>query len=244
VVNFPLIESDVMLVDNRVTENDEFVFLLHTTTDDQMTPQVHMGPDSSLTVIGTWRNEYGAIYLVAVINTHSNHEFIGRHVRFLDRPKPEISPKVDLPEVWKPLRPFVYIAAPFTIGDNALNIRNAMDAAEQVLVCDALPFNPLLMNAHYVVHHRDWRQAMQICFSYLAKCDLVWRITGPSKGADEECTLANHLGIRVLTDFYDLRFAIKDFQNGRPKRPVGKTRSVDDTTRCSVNVTSDGMTAD
>jgi hypothetical protein len=104
----------------------------------------------------------------------------------------------------------VYVAAPFSEGDNATNIRLSMCYSQRLFDSGLVPFNPLLLNQHFIVHPADWTKAIQWCLSYLTKCDALVRIPGVSSGADIEVAMAEKIGIPVFETNED------ELDNGRP----------------------------
>ena len=91
-----------------------------------------------------------------------------------------------------PLR--VYIAGPYTKGDVAVNVRNAILAGDRVLALGAVPFIPHLTHFWHLVAPKDYEQWMAIDFEWLKVCQVCWRIPGESAGADREVAHALQWG--------------------------------------------------
>lgn len=92
----------------------------------------------------------------------------------------------------------VYIAGPYTKGDVAVNVRNAMEATHQLMDAGHAPFCPHL--THYLHIHRprpveDW---YKLDLAYLPACDALIRLPGESRGADNEVAAARDLGIPIF----------------------------------------------
>jgi len=80
----------------------------------------------------------------------------------------------------------VYIAGPYAQGDVAVNVRNAIDAAEQVWQAGHTPFVPHLNVLWHMVYPHppsDWYFWDSI---WLMRCDALIRLEGESPGADME----------------------------------------------------------
>jgi len=91
----------------------------------------------------------------------------------------------------------VYIAGPYTLGDVAVNVRTAMEAAHAVMDLGCAPVVPHL--SHFLHLHRprpyeDWMRADQ---ALLERCDVLIRLPGPSAGADAEVRAAMLGGLAV-----------------------------------------------
>lgn len=98
----------------------------------------------------------------------------------------------------------VYIAGPYTQGEQAELVREAVLVGLTVYQHGHLPFIPHLYHfAHYLcpLPYDAW---MTLDLSWLAACDAVVRLPGLSPGADREVERAQGLGLEVydgLDDF-------------------------------------------
>jgi hypothetical protein len=93
----------------------------------------------------------------------------------------------------------VYIACPYTKGDVAINVRNAIDAAEHLANLGHTPIVPVLNHLWHMIYPHDHGYWMRMDRELLPKCDAILRLPGESKGADEECELAKQHGIPVMS---------------------------------------------
>ncbi len=96
----------------------------------------------------------------------------------------------------------VYIAAPYSLGDTAQNIKNVLDAADALVELGYIPFIPHL--CHFWHIHSQKPQSFWLGYGlvFLSLCDAVLRLPGKSDGADNEVAEAKTcLGIPV---FYSL----------------------------------------
>jgi len=91
----------------------------------------------------------------------------------------------------------IYIASPYTIGDQAMNVRRQIEAGDQVLLKGHTPFLPCLSHFWHFVSPKTINEWMAIDRVILEKCDAVLRLPGESIGADEEVKHARELGIKV-----------------------------------------------
>jgi nucleoside 2-deoxyribosyltransferase len=94
-------------------------------------------------------------------------------------------------------RKLVYVAGPYTTGDKAANVAEAVRVGHALIEAGYAPIVPHL--SHYMPD-QPYETWMEIDFSLLEHCDFVVRRPGDSPGADRECELAMQLGIPV----YDL----------------------------------------
>lgn len=93
----------------------------------------------------------------------------------------------------------VYIAGPYTKGDVALNVRDAILAGDAVLKAGHTPFIPHLTHFWHMVCPGPYQQWIDLDLKWLPLCDALIRLPGESSGADGEATLARTLGIPVYT---------------------------------------------
>jgi len=92
----------------------------------------------------------------------------------------------------------VYIASPYTKGDVAANVRQSMDAFEELASLGFIPYCPLLTHFQHMVHPRNYEFWLSYDLEWLAVCDVMIRIDGESAGADKEERFANEHGIPVI----------------------------------------------
>ncbi len=91
----------------------------------------------------------------------------------------------------------VFISGPYTKGDVALNVRNAIHAADAVLVLGHHPFIPHLTHFWHLVSPKPYEEWLAIDLVWLNKCDCLIRLPGESNGADKEVAEARRLGMPV-----------------------------------------------
>jgi hypothetical protein len=99
-----------------------------------------------------------------------------------------------------PRRPRIYVAGPYSTGDQATNLFRAIEVADFLLVLGAAPYLP------HLTHHWDQRCPhlyeiwMQLGLAWVEASDALYRIHGFSPGADREEARAVELGLPVLRD--------------------------------------------
>jgi hypothetical protein len=98
----------------------------------------------------------------------------------------------------------VYVAGPYTKGDVAVNVRNALDAAGRLADLGLFPFVPHLSHFWHLVFPRPYEFWCELDNKFLPYCDIVLRIPGESSGADKEVELAETLGIPVYCSIEQL----------------------------------------
>lgn len=91
----------------------------------------------------------------------------------------------------------VYVAGPYSQGDQAANVRAAIDAADKLAAAGHVPYIPHLTHFWHLVTPRPYQWWLDYDAQWLACCDAVLRLPGRSAGADEEVALAAELGIPV-----------------------------------------------
>src|SRR3990167_183968 len=91
----------------------------------------------------------------------------------------------------------VYIASPYTQGSVSNNVRNSIEAAETLLDCGFLPFVPLLSHFWDLIVKHDYDFWMAMDLEWVARCDILLRLPGESKGADTEVARAKEIGVPV-----------------------------------------------
>ena len=89
----------------------------------------------------------------------------------------------------------------FTNGwGKTANTNIAMGFATLVMRQGGIPFIPHLTHFWHLQHPRDWEEWLVYDSYWLAHCDCLVRIEGESRGADAECTLAQEMGLRIITE--------------------------------------------
>ncbi len=98
----------------------------------------------------------------------------------------------------------IYIAGPYSLGDAATNVRNAVYAGSYVASLGHVPFIPHLSHFWHMMIPEDYEFWMRQDEVWLKCCDAVLRIEGESAGADKEVELAISLGMTIYTSVFDI----------------------------------------
>jgi hypothetical protein len=101
----------------------------------------------------------------------------------------------------------VYIAGPYTKGDVAQHVRNAVEAADKLLKAGHLPYVPHLTHFWHLLFPGPYEQWMALDLGWLSTCQALVRLPGESKGADIEVAEARRLGIPVFDSVATFLFA-------------------------------------
>ena len=99
----------------------------------------------------------------------------------------------------------VYIASPYTIGDNFVNVQRQIDAANKLLDAGLVPYAPLVMSAFInMQEERMPNEWMAYDYHWLDRCEVLLRLDGKSDGANKEVVYALNNHIIVYTDIDEL----------------------------------------
>jgi hypothetical protein len=100
---------------------------------------------------------------------------------------------------------FIYVAGPYTKGDVAVNVKNAISVGNNLRALGHVPFIPHLTHFwHMLIPHYDVNYWYRYDLEWLKKCDAVFRLPGDSVGADREVEVAKELGLPVFESYEGL----------------------------------------
>lgn len=91
----------------------------------------------------------------------------------------------------------IYIAGPYSKGDTAANVAEAMTAGDQVLAAGHVPLVPHLAHYWHGISPKPYETWIEIDLAYLERCDGLIRLPGESEGADQEVRFAKEKGIHI-----------------------------------------------
>jgi hypothetical protein len=91
----------------------------------------------------------------------------------------------------------IYISAPFSLGDQMLNVRKACEAGDKLLEMGHIPVVPHLSALWHCISPKSWDEWLIIDRALIPRMDALLRLPGISKGADKEVELARELDIPV-----------------------------------------------
>ena len=98
----------------------------------------------------------------------------------------------------------IYVAGPYTKGDTAINVRNAILAGDKLLELGHIPFVPHLAHFWRFISPKPWDVWMQIDRDWLDVCDAILRIPGESVGADLEVAEAKKMCLFIFYSLEDV----------------------------------------
>jgi hypothetical protein len=98
----------------------------------------------------------------------------------------------------------VYIASKYSLGNKIWNIINSFKIYNDLLKLDFIPYAPL--HSHFIdkYYPQDYDTWLEIDFNWILACDVLYRVSGESKGADKEVDFAILNKIPVFTNINDL----------------------------------------
>ncbi len=94
----------------------------------------------------------------------------------------------------------VYVSGPYTKPDPAQNVWDAVKCADKILEKGYIPVIPHLSHLWHIISPKTYDVWMEIDIALLKKCDIIFRMSGESPGADQEVDIATMLGIPVIKD--------------------------------------------
>lgn len=106
----------------------------------------------------------------------------------------------------------VYVAGPYTKGDVVVNVRAAIMMGNNLRALGFTPFIPHLTHFWHLVQPHEYQYWMEYDMEWLMSCDILFRLTGESTGADMEVEMAKKLGIPVvesIPELYDVADNLK-----------------------------------
>jgi hypothetical protein len=106
----------------------------------------------------------------------------------------------------------VYIAGPYSRGDQAVNVRTAIFVADAVLALGYAPYLPHLTHFWHLLSPKEYEAWLRLDLHWLDVCDYLLRIPGDSPGADREVQRAAAIGIQA---FYGIE-QFRAFAEGKP----------------------------
>lgn len=99
---------------------------------------------------------------------------------------------------------FIYVAGPYTKGDVALNVREAIVIGNNLRALGHVPFIPHLTHFWHMLIPHEIGYWYEYDIEWLKKCDAVFRFAGESTGADNEVRIAKELGLPIFESYLDV----------------------------------------
>lgn len=112
------------------------------------------------------------------------------------------------------MKPLVYVAAPYSTGDQVENTRQAILWGERIYETGLMvPYVPHLTIAWHLASPHPVEFWYEYDRHLLRRCDALYRVVGLSRGADAEAVEAKSLGLptfnvfALLCDWAEVRLA-------------------------------------
>ena len=98
-------------------------------------------------------------------------------------------------------RPLIYVAGPYTHPEPVENTHRVIKVADELIELGYSVFVPHLTLLWHIVSPKPADFWYAYDFSILARCDILYRLRGYSKGADAEVAMAEGMGIPVFYEY-------------------------------------------
>jgi len=85
---------------------------------------------------------------------------------------------------------YVYVAGPYTYGDPVVNVRKAIEVAEQLIEVGFVPYVPHLSHLWHLASPHEYGYWLALDLQWVLRCDVLLRLPGRSLGADAEANYA------------------------------------------------------
>jgi len=99
----------------------------------------------------------------------------------------------------------VYISSPYSIGDQAVNVRNQMTTVNLLMDLGYATIAPLYTHFQHMFSPRVYEDWLRLDLELVERSDVVLRLPGKSSGADREVAHALSLGIPVVCSIEELK---------------------------------------
>jgi hypothetical protein len=103
-----------------------------------------------------------------------------------------------------------YVAGPYTRGDTAVNVREAVLAADRISACGWAVFIPHLTHFWHILCPHEYEFWLAQDLTWLACCDCLVRLPGESPGADREVAFARERGLPVYEGLGAFEAAVRE----------------------------------
>ena len=91
----------------------------------------------------------------------------------------------------------IYVAGPYSKGDVAVNVRNAIDYGMKLNDAGHYAVIPHLTHFTHMIHPREYKYWIDLDNRIIPHCHEVHQLPGESSGAEKEMELARSLGIKT-----------------------------------------------
>jgi len=98
----------------------------------------------------------------------------------------------------------IYIAGPYTNGDVAINVREAISAGDYLSRFGWDVIIPHLSHFWHLLFPHPYEFWIEYDIRRLHECDALLRLEGESTGADQEVEIAKEMGIPVYLGLFNV----------------------------------------
>lgn len=102
-----------------------------------------------------------------------------------------------------------YVAGPYSHGDVEKNVARAMKAGSDIIDMGCAVVVPHLTHFLHMEHPKPYRTWIETDLAIVPRCDFLFRLDGPSRGADEEEEVALENNVPIFTALPNLRAWVK-----------------------------------
>src|SRR5436190_21867644 len=102
------------------------------------------------------------------------------------------------------MRTRIYVAGPYSGGDIAANVREALRVGNLLLDAGYAPFVPHLSHYFHLMHPQPYNVWLEMDLAWVWVSDALLRLPGKSPGADREVALALTRSIPVYHNLFEL----------------------------------------
>jgi len=92
----------------------------------------------------------------------------------------------------------VYIASPYSAGDQEENVKRAMGVFDQLVHYGFAPYAPLLSRYQHKYYPLPYEKWLELDIEWLRACHILLRLPGESEGADRECRAMKKMNKPVI----------------------------------------------
>ena len=99
----------------------------------------------------------------------------------------------------------IYVSGPYTHGDVAWNVHNAVKIGLEIIALGHAPYIPHLSHFIHYMTPQPYETWMKVDLRTLRSCDALFRVHGYSPGAEREVAAAKYIKLPVFGDLKELR---------------------------------------
>ena len=114
-------------------------------------------------------------------------------------------------------KPLIYIAAPYILGNIMHNIRTAINAFDEIIAKNAIPYIPHVSGFLDLICPHPSEFWLDYDLYWLNVCNALLRLPGKSNGADREIQFMLDKGKPVFYNYDELEKYIKNWNDGEVK---------------------------